>query len=364
MWPALGTRAHSDASLAMRIPFAVPGHLAAPTGGYAYARRLIEAAAATGLTLDVMALPDGFPQPGASRLAQAGDLLAGLPAHVPILIDGLAYGALPATVLDRVAAPVVALCHHPLALETGLEDATADRLRRSEMMALACAKHVITTSEATAAILTADFDVPAEKLSVAKPGTDLAIRATGSGSAETCRLLSVGSVTPRKGHPALIAALAPLADMEWTLRIAGPHRDSDALRALQDAIAQAGLTKRVALLGAVDDAALDAEYFAADAFVLASNYEGFGMAFTEAMARGLPTMGLDLGSDSAAVREATAGGACLVTPDSLSQALASWIVDPASRSLWGQRAWEVAQAFPRWTDTARIVKGVLERARP
>ena len=37
-----------------------------------------------------------------------------------LLIDGLAYGAMPAEVSENLGRPIVALVHHPLGLESGL----------------------------------------------------------------------------------------------------------------------------------------------------------------------------------------------------------------------------------------------------
>ncbi len=51
--------------------FAVPGDLATPTGGYAYARRLLAEAGGAGVDLIHLALPGGFPVPAAGDLADA-----------------------------------------------------------------------------------------------------------------------------------------------------------------------------------------------------------------------------------------------------------------------------------------------------
>lgn len=336
--------------------FAVPGDLASPTGGYAYARRLL--GEAPGLTH--LALPGGFPFPSDAELAQAARLLRGVPESVPLLIDGLALGVLPAALIHDLPGPVVALCHHPLALETGLEGAEADRLRQTERAALAECAHVITTSATTAAILTAYYGVTPDRLTVAPPGTDPAARAAGSGGPEVA-ILAAGSLTQRKGHDVLVEALAGLAALEWRLTIVGADRDGACARDLAARIAHHGLQGRVRLAGALSPEALGEAYDAADLFVLASRYEGFGMVYTEAMARGLPVVGCRAG----AVPEATRGAACLVPPDdpqALREALGELIADAAARRRLAEACWQAAQGFTRWADTTRIVTDVLRRA--
>jgi glycosyltransferase involved in cell wall biosynthesis len=347
----------------IRATFAIPGDLAAPTGGYAYARRLLaemrrSGTGGAGVDLAHLALPGGFPDPTAAELAQTGRLLGTLPAGCPILIDGLALGVLPAELLRALPGPVAALCHHPLALETGVAAADARRLRHSERAALAACAWVIATSATTAAILTTDYAVPEARLTVACPGTDPAARATGSGGSGVA-ILSVGSLTPRKGHDVLIAALAGLAHLDWRLTIAGPA-DRDAAHAadLSRQIVEARLRGRVVLAEALDAGALDRAYAGADLFVLASRYEGFGMAYTEAMAHGLPVVGCAAG----AVSEATRGAAHLVAPGDprvLRAAIKRFIEDGAARARLAEDCWRAAQGFDRWTDTAATVAGVL-----
>jgi glycosyltransferase involved in cell wall biosynthesis len=228
---------------------------------------------------------------------------------------------------------------------------------------------VIATSETTAKTLVAEYDVPRERLTVARPGTDPAHRASGSASDSALdsdgsgvALLSVGSLTPRKGHDVLIAALAGLAHLGWTLTIAGPaDRDAAHARELAALIARTGLSGRVTLAGALDAAGISRAYDWADLFVLASRYEGFGMAYTEAMAHGLPVVGCTAG----AVPEATGGAALLVEPGdvvALRAALAPLIEDAVARARLAHACWEASQAFTRWPGTAAIVAGVLREA--
>jgi glycosyltransferase involved in cell wall biosynthesis len=338
--------------------FAVPGDLATPTGGYAYARRLLAEAGGAGVDLIHLALPGGFPVPAAGDLADAGRLLRTLPAGHPILIDGLALGVLPAELLRALPGPVVALCHHPLALESGVSAAEAGRLRESERVALAECAHVIATSSTTAGTLVADYAVPEAHVTVACPGTDPAPRAVASGGDGTT-ILSVGSLTPRKGHDVLIAALAGLGDLDWHLTIAGPSdRDAGYGREIAGLIAEAGLQDRVELAGALDAEALAGAYAGADLFVLASRYEGFGMAYTEAMACGLPVVGCAAG----AVPEATRGAAHLVPPgevEVLRGALRKMIGDRAACARLAEDCWQAAQGFVRWPESAAVVSAVL-----
>jgi glycosyltransferase involved in cell wall biosynthesis len=347
----------------IRATLAVPGDLDAPTGGYVYARRLLAEAGGAGVDLAHLALPGGFPDPSRGELAEAGRLLGALPAGRPVLIDGLALGVLPAQLLRALPGPVIALCHHPLALETGTGRQAARRLLASERAALAVCTRVIATSATTAATLAADYAVPERHLSVACPGTDPAPRAAGSGGPGVA-ILSVGSLTPRKGHDVLIATLAGLAHLDWRLTIAGPA-DRDAAHAgeLTRQIAAAGLADRVVLAGPLDAGNLARAYDRADLFALASRFEGFGMAFTEAMAHGLPVVGCAAG----AVSEATRGAAHLVEPGdpaALRAALAPLIGDGAARTRLADACRRAAQGFARWPDTAATVAAVLRAVAP
>src|SRR5262245_49228885 len=204
-----------------RFAFAVPGDLATPTGGYAYDRRMIAELERLGWRADVIDIGSGFPRPSADGRAIALARLAALPQDGCIVIDGLALGALP----DEAAAlarshKLVALVHHPLALETGLSAADAERLRESERAALAAVRHVVVTGAVTARLLASDYGVPAERISIARPGTDPVEPSRGSHDG-TLALLAVGALVPRKGYDVLLAALATLTHLPWRLTVAG-----------------------------------------------------------------------------------------------------------------------------------------------
>jgi glycosyltransferase involved in cell wall biosynthesis len=339
----------------------VPGDLATPTGGYAYDRRMIEELRRLGWRVDVVGLGGGFPHPNAEQKAFAQSHLEGTPAGCPVLIDGLALGVLPEAA-ERIAArvPLVALVHHPLALETGIAPDAAKKLHDSERAALAAARAVIVTSPSTATLLAEDYDVPPELITVACPGTDRGAPAPGSTDG-IVRLIAVGSVVPRKGFDVLIEALSMIEELPWRLTVAGDlTRDGAAAAQLDAAIGRHRLVGRVELLGAVAPERLDALYAAADLFVLASRFEGYGMAFAEAMAHGLPIVGTTAGAIPDTVPP---GAGILVEPNdvnALSRTLRMLIENRKEREWLAAGAREAAEKLPTWGDSVKAMAAAIE----
>jgi glycosyltransferase involved in cell wall biosynthesis len=343
------------------LAFAVPGDLATPTGGYAYDRRMIEELQRLGWQVDVIDLGAGFPHADASLKAAARMRLAAAPEGCPVVVDGLAFGVLPEAAHElRERTPLVALVHHPLALESGLSPAEGQALMISERAALAAARGVVVTSPSTAKLLRGHYAVPADRIAVAPPGSDRAAAAPGS-SDGMVRLLAVGAVVPRKGFDVLIAALALLAKLPWRLAIAGDRsRDPAAAARLDADIARHGLAGRIEVLGALPADCIAALYAGADLFVLASRHEGYGMAFAEAMAHGLPVIGTTAGAIPDTVPPAAG---VLVAPDdvaALADALRTLIENPERRRRLASAAHAAAQALPTWPDSARLFAGAIE----
>jgi glycosyltransferase involved in cell wall biosynthesis len=340
--------------------FAVPGDLATPTGGYVYDRRIVAELAALAWHIEVLDLGDDFPHAAAGTRAAAAARLAALPRGRPIVIDGLAFGALPeAAEALHGSHSVVALVHHPLALEAGLSAADAARLHASERAALAAARHVVTTSTATARLLAADYEVPSERLSVVEPGTDRVVLQPRRHDGAVV-LLAVGSVIPRKGYDVLVAALARLRHLSWRLVIAGDcGRSPETFRRLEADIANLGLADRVTLLGAVAADELTSLYATSDLFVLPSRFEGYGMAYAEALAHGLPVIGTTAG----AVPQTVPGDAGVLLPpddvDALAATLQQLVESPDERERLAAGA--RAAAFPSWREQGARFARVLDR---
>jgi glycosyltransferase involved in cell wall biosynthesis len=315
----------------------------------------------SGWTVDVIGLGDGYPRPSNDTRTAALRRLMAVPEGEPIVIDGLAFGVLPDIAAQlRTRNPLIALVHHPLALETGLDAKEAAALHASEKAALAAAAHVVTTSAATARTVVADFGVAADRITVARPGTDPVAPARSSDDG-VVRLLAVGSLVPRKGYDVLIAALAVLADLPWQLTIAGDRtRDPATAKRIDDEIRQANLADRVAVLGAVPPERIMALYGVADLFVLASRFEGYGMVYAEAIAHGLPVIGTTAGAIPETVPPAAG---VLVPPDDVS-ALASvlrrLIENPNERRRLAAAAHAAAGDLPTWEASAKLFARAIE----
>lgn len=339
--------------------FAIPGDIGLATGGYAYDRRVIAECRRAGCAVSHIALPDGFPFPSPEELARSERLLHALPPGETVLIDGLAMGALPASLLRGLRRPLAALVHHPLALETGLDDRQRARLRASERAALAEAAAVIATSPATARLLAQEYGVAGGRLAVAQPGTDPCPRARGTGHPP--RLLCVGAVIPRKAYGVLVDALASLSARDWTCHIVGAtDRDAGETAAVQQRVAAHGLETRIRLTGAISQEALAQEFDAADLFVTASLFEGFGMGLTEALAYGLPIVATRAGAISETV---PAAASILAVPNdaaSLAEPIGLLLDEPDRRRRMADSAWRHAQSLPRWEQTAASIMTALE----
>lgn len=340
--------------------FAIPGDLRLPTGGYAYDRKLLALLPEHGIRVRHLELPHGYPDPSARDLDASAKAFAEVSPDAVLLVDGLAYGAMPPDVIAAARAPVVALVHHPLGYENGISAARRTALIASERKALSLARSVIVTSPATAALLAAEFGVDAASITIAEPGTDPREPATGSDASQALRILAVGSVVPRKGYDVLVRALSGLGGHDWTLEIVGAlDRAPETAAALQAQIAATGLRERIMLRGALPEERLDALYRSADLFVLSSLFEGYGMVLAEALAYGLPIVTTTGGAAAETVPDAAALKVPPGEADALRDALARAIRDPSLRRSLSAAASVAAANLPRWPDIAGRVAEAL-----
>ena len=126
-------------------------------------------------------------------------------------------------------------------------------------------------------------------------------------------LLAVGAWCRARATTCWSRRCARLTDLPWRLTIVG-DRDAqpDTARALDAEIARLGLAGRITFAGRGRAKSLRRSTPSADLFVLPSRFEGYGMAYAEAIAHGLPVVGTTAGAIPETV---PAGAGVLVPPD-------------------------------------------------
>lgn len=349
---------------AREVHVILPGDIddpAAPSGGNTYDRRVCQGLRDLGWSVREHPVAGAWPRPAPAARAALAHVLAGLPDHAVVLLDGLVASAVP-----EVLAPeaqrlrMVVLVHMPLGDET-----PGDRPR--ERAALAAATAVIATSAWARRRLLELYAVPADWVHVATPGAQPAPLARGSHTGS--RLLCVAAVTPLKGHDLLTRALAGISELPWSCLCVGAlDKDPAFVERLRRQTVAYGLADRVRFCGPRTGADLDAAYAAADLLVLASRSETYGMVVTEALARGVPVVTTAAKGLPEALGRAPDGGlpGVLVPPDdpvALAGALRRWLGDPGLRRRLRRAARTRRGTLTGWADTSAIIATVLDACR-
>jgi glycosyltransferase involved in cell wall biosynthesis len=294
------------------VRFLLAPDLSAPTGGNRYGRELL----ARGVVQHVV-------------VGSLPTALAGVLDGSSVLLDGLVASEHPdvlAAHRDRLR--LVLLLHLLRADEGGTRLA-------EEVRALELVHAVVVPSRSYARRVAELTDVP---LVVAEPGTDPLPTSVARGA---FRLLSVGTVGPRKGQEIVAGAVAELGP-PWSLRCAGR-------------VEQGFSHPATTLLGPVEGGALEAEWARADLHVLLSDAEPYGMAVAEGLRRGVPSLVSDAGELPDLV--GTAGAVVPRTVAGVAQALQEFAASAPLRYRWRRAA--RARTLPTWDDTATTVGGVL-----
>jgi glycosyltransferase involved in cell wall biosynthesis len=305
----------------------------------------------------------------------------GSPVHVPVellglglaarrrgvdVVHGLAYAT---PILTPGVASVVTLLdltwkHHP---------ETVTRLARTMFGLLSplCARfadRVVAISEHGKADLVATLGIDPDKIDVTplgvssrplvEPSPPDRLRAAYGIPGGAPVVLSVGQISRHKNLGALVSALARSATPD--VRLVLPGRATPHLRELETLAAREGVRERVVLPGFVSDADLEGLYELADAFVLPSHAEGFGLPVLEAMRRSVPVAC----SDASALPE-VAGGAALLfdphDPSGIAQAIDRLLGDEALRADLVERGRAHVGSLT-WDRTAELTLASYRRA--
>lgn len=337
----------------MRLVLITEAPVESATGASAYHRRLIDAWQSVSGDAKVIGLDAPVSE----------DFAASIDAEAAIVVEAAAFEKAALALPPLLQRGAVALVHHPTALEPGAAPERRAARKALESSVLPKFRRVVTASEPIAARLKSEFGVSEDRLRVVVPGTAPQSRRHINPErpfGTPCTVLSLGTLTYRKGHDLLLRALAGLPDLDWRLILAGEARDPAYAAELDSLAENLGIQARVERTGALDGDALEEAWNRAEVFALATRFEGFGMAIAEAMARGLPVAITDGGAAGSLV-PAQAG---VVAPvDDLAQfikALRRLVFSPPLRAEMGAAGYAHARNLPGWTDQARAFAAVFE----
>ena len=224
---------------------------------------------------------------------------------------------------------------------------------------------IIAISESTRRDLQAFYRINPDRIDVIYPGYDEATYRPGNPSAVIEKyglqsyLLYVGNMLPHKNLDRLLNAFAIVAKrFPHQLVIVG-RKDPRYYPALERETKKLGLEKKVLFLDYLPVSDLPALYRGADALLLVSLYEGFGLPPLEAMACGTPVVAANIGS----LPEVTGDSALLVDPlnvPAIADAIETVLKSSDIRTEMRQKGLKQAQRFS-WKKTAVKTLEILHR---
>ena len=249
-------------------------------------------------------------------------------------------------------------------LAPGAQPEPETRVRAEELIAREADLQIVSTA-AEGADLVALYGADAARVSIVAPGVDLATFGPMQrdearlkiGYADSRILLFVGRLERLKGVEIILRALARVVDLHPDVRLLVLGEDSrdasesekDRLRAIA---AELGIAGRVDFLGPVAHHELPYFYSAAEACLMPSYSESFGLVGLEAQACGCPVIASDVAGLASVVRGDVTGylvrGA---DPAEYADRILRLLDDPQQSELMGRRGILLAQRFD-WNHTA------------
>ncbi|MBI3241910.1 MAG: glycosyltransferase [Chloroflexi bacterium] len=257
------------------------------------------------------------------------------------------------------------------------EDRESDLRLEMEEEIVHWADRLIAATEAEKAQMQMLMQANTRKVEIIPPGVDLTMFHPLSMAEAKSRigvppsdtmLLFVGRIEPLKGVDTLFRAMKLLRDRgampsHLCLSIIGGDasedtaHDNDEMERLRALRHELGIGDVVAFLGKRDQDSLNDYYASAQAVIMPSHYESFGMVALEAMACGTPVIASEVGGLAFLVRDEETG---FHVPDRDPEALCDrlqWIIhDPTLRGRLGARAAEYAKEYTWPLIAERIVK--------
>jgi glycosyltransferase involved in cell wall biosynthesis len=351
----------------MRIGLIIYGSIDTMSGGTLYDRRLVNYLREQGDNVEIISLP------WSSYLSHLTDNFHfRLPANLDILIeDELTHPSLLSANGQPHSYPVVSLVHN---LHSSEKRPAWQNIfyRTIERQYLRSVDGFIFNSQTTLAAVNAltgnnrTTSSPDKPYVIATPGGDrlggltveeVRQRAIGSGP---LRLLFLANVTPLKGLHVLLESLAHQYS-DFQLDIVGSLEvDHDYAREMRHYTVANGLQQTVTFHGVMDGPLLIEKIKQAHVLVIPSFYEGFGIAYLEGMAFGLPAIGTTAGAIPKLISEGENG--YLIKPgdsEMLANHLKELAADREHLARMSLAALEHFKSQPTWGQSTEVIRSFL-----
>jgi D-inositol-3-phosphate glycosyltransferase len=221
----------------------------------------------------------------------------------------------------RLGIPLVSTFHTLARVKASSGDPEPDDRARAEQQVMGCSDAVLASCPAEAEQLARLYEVPRSRLAIVSPGVESALFSPGPrdgaraawpelGFGDRPMVLFVGRIQPLKGLEVAVRALAEMKDRRAVLVVIGGPSGREGRACLDDVmkdVARLGLSDRVHFVDPRPHHELSTLYRAADAVVVPSRSESFGLVALEAAACGRPVVAADVGGLSTLVDHGRTG---------------------------------------------------------
>lgn len=348
----------------MQIGLVIYGSLETMSGGYLYDRKLVAYLREHGDNVEIISLP------WRNYLSHLTDNLHfRLPAGLDILIeDELDHPSLLSANAQPHAYPIISLIHnlHSSEKRPAWQNTFYRAVERHYLRSVDGFIYNSQTTRSAVNLLVSGGPSADDPYVVAPPGGDrlgglipeeVRRRANRSGP---LRLLFLANVTPLKGLHVLLQAVSH-QDSDLRVDVIGSREvDVAYAREMQQFTKAQGLQPRVTFYGVLDGPPLVEKIRQAHVLVIPSFYEGFGIAYLEGMAFGLPAIGTTAGAIPQSISDGETG--YLIEPGD-SKTLAIRLHELASdRQLLTRLSIAALQHFqlqPTWAQSMEAIQNYL-----
>jgi glycosyltransferase involved in cell wall biosynthesis len=345
----------------VKIGFLIYGSLDTLSGGYLYDRKLVEYLRDQGEVVEIISLPW---RNYAAHLTD--NIHFRLPPDLDLLIqDELNHPSLLSANAAPRPYPVISLVHH---LRCSEERPSLQNwiFRVIERRYLNSVDGFIFNSQTTKSVVHGLIEDEKPYI-VAYPPTDrfgepmwqdeVVARAHQAGP---IRILFLGNVIHRKGLHTLLEAISFQPSAFNLDVVGGLQAEPGYASAMQEKATALGLQSMVHFHGPLDHAILIAKLKFAQVLIVPSSYEGYGIAYLEGMAFGLPAIGTTTGAASEIITDGETG--CLIKPNdpkALFNRLSNLENDRDLLAQMSIQALERYRQQPRWEETAGQLRNFL-----